>query len=64
VWLGLPAGRFQSGGNCRIHAARRALGKDISVHVLPCLVDSQEVVVFDNCLLVNYKKMVNSCHAE
>ena len=22
VWLGLPAGRFQSGGTCRIHAAR------------------------------------------
>ena len=22
VWLGLPAGRFQSGGTCRIHAAK------------------------------------------
>ena len=22
VWLGLPAGRFQSGGTCRMHAAR------------------------------------------
>ena len=22
VWLGLPAGHFQSGGTCRIHAAR------------------------------------------
>ena len=22
VWLGLPAGRFQSGGTCQIHAAR------------------------------------------
>jgi len=22
VWLGLPAGRFQSGATCRIHAAR------------------------------------------
>ena len=25
VWLGLPAGHFQSGGTCRIHAARARL---------------------------------------